>query len=80
MNAIPKKSTLNIDWTTQRLLEAEQEILVDADTVALLNQRSYLMSPVADKPVKHSLIRDRFMSYTQKVCDDWSKHGYGDYL
>jgi hypothetical protein len=61
-------------------MEAEQEILVVADTVAQLNQRSYLMPLVADKPVKHSLIWDRFMSYTQKICDDWSKHGYGDYI
>ncbi len=109
MNFIPKKSTLNIDCTTQRLLEAEQESLVVADTdaeqkvfVDTANVLADAIVPesyqgwwyakfmddrnvpkhlaVTDRPTKPKSICDRFMSYTQKCCDDWCKHGYPDYI
>ncbi len=87
MNAIPKKSTLNIDWTTQRLLEAEQESLVIADTateqkilVDTANVLADAVIAVADKSAKRRSIWEYFMSYTQKECDNWSKHRYGDYV
>jgi len=103
MNAISKKSTLNIDWATQRPLEAEQKILADtanvladaiippkkstlttiSDTFSEIKYLVEVMHPVdavSDKSAKPSLIWNRFMSYTQKVCDEWSKHDYGGYI
>ena len=78
MNFIPKKSTLTIVSENNSAL-----IAIVSDT---LSEIKYLVEPmpsviaVADKPAKHSSIWDRFMSYTQKCCDDWCKNGYRDYI